>query len=318
MARNPVMLTALAVVHWNERRLPEQRADLYASIITWLARSREQPPGRMSTERAVALLQELALVMHSRDKGRQVQVSKRWAAEAIAPEWREPKAKDGLALAERFLDDEELDSGIIVGRGGEVRFWHLTFQEFLAAKALAGRPEAEQRAILFGKSRLYHPEWREVVLLLAGVLHQHQGSKTLDGFVGAVLDNLSGDATFAEQARAVGLLGAMFHDLAALGYAPDDRRYDVLLTQVLGIFDAERSRQIPVETRIEAADALGQAGDPRLDANHPDYWITIPAGTFWMGAQKEACQARRSGSGRPEAPTGGGFPGAARPQTHHC
>jgi predicted NACHT family NTPase len=46
MARNPVMLTALAVVHWNERRLPEQRADLYNSIITWLSRSREQRPGR--------------------------------------------------------------------------------------------------------------------------------------------------------------------------------------------------------------------------------------------------------------------------------
>ena len=46
MARNPVMLTALAVVHWNERRLPEQRADLYESIIHWLSRSREQRPGR--------------------------------------------------------------------------------------------------------------------------------------------------------------------------------------------------------------------------------------------------------------------------------
>lgn len=45
MARNPVMLTALAVVHWNERRLPEQRADLYESIVTWLARSREQRHG---------------------------------------------------------------------------------------------------------------------------------------------------------------------------------------------------------------------------------------------------------------------------------
>lgn len=33
LARNPVMLTALAVVHWNEKRLPEQRADLYESII---------------------------------------------------------------------------------------------------------------------------------------------------------------------------------------------------------------------------------------------------------------------------------------------
>ncbi|RQW04557.1 DUF4062 domain-containing protein, partial [candidate division KSB1 bacterium] len=41
LARNPVMLTALAVVHWNEKRLPEQRADLYDSIITWLLRSRE-------------------------------------------------------------------------------------------------------------------------------------------------------------------------------------------------------------------------------------------------------------------------------------
>ena len=35
MARSPVMLTALAVVHWNERRLPEQRADLFESILTW-------------------------------------------------------------------------------------------------------------------------------------------------------------------------------------------------------------------------------------------------------------------------------------------
>ncbi len=48
MARNPVMLTALAVVHWNERRLPEQRADLYESILNWLARSREQRSGRES------------------------------------------------------------------------------------------------------------------------------------------------------------------------------------------------------------------------------------------------------------------------------
>jgi hypothetical protein len=292
MARNPVMLTALAVVHWNERRLPEQRADLYASIILWLSRSREQRPGRMTAERAVALMQELALAMHSHDDGRQVQVSKRWAAEAIAPEWREPAPKDRLALAERFLDDEELDSGIIVGRGPEVRFWHLTFQEFLAAKALAGRPEPEQREILFGQSRLYHPEWREVVLLLAGVLHQHQGSKTLDGFVGAVLDTLSSDATLADQARAVGLLGAMFRDLAAVGYAPTDRRYDTLLTNVLGIFDAARSAQIPVATRIEAADALGQAGDPRLDASGPDYWVVVPAGTFWMGAQNEDPNAR--------------------------
>jgi hypothetical protein len=44
-------------------RLPEQRADLYESIIRWLSRSREQKPGRQKAERAVVLLQELALLM---------------------------------------------------------------------------------------------------------------------------------------------------------------------------------------------------------------------------------------------------------------
>jgi hypothetical protein len=69
LARNPVMLTALAVVHWNECRLPEQRADLYDSILHWLARSREQRPGRPSAERCLALLQELALYMQTHPVG---------------------------------------------------------------------------------------------------------------------------------------------------------------------------------------------------------------------------------------------------------
>ena len=53
MARNPVMLTALAVVHWNERRLPEQRAELYESILGWLAgRGRSRAAnGRSSASR---------------------------------------------------------------------------------------------------------------------------------------------------------------------------------------------------------------------------------------------------------------------------
>jgi hypothetical protein len=70
MARIPVMLTALAAVHWNQRRLPEQRADLYESIITWLLRSREQSEGRASADRCMTLLANLALAMQSHDKGR--------------------------------------------------------------------------------------------------------------------------------------------------------------------------------------------------------------------------------------------------------
>ena len=39
--------------------------------------------------------------------------------------------------AEHFLEEEELDSGIVVRRGDHLCFWHLSFQEFLAARAIA-------------------------------------------------------------------------------------------------------------------------------------------------------------------------------------
>lgn len=57
---------------------------------------------------------------------------------------------------------------------------------------------------------------------------------------------------------------------------------------MLGIFDARKSEGIELSVRLEAAEALAEAGDPRLW--HPqdnDYWVTIPAGTFLMGAQSK-------------------------------
>ncbi|MCP5109425.1 MAG: NACHT domain-containing protein, partial [bacterium] len=61
MARNPVMLTALAALHWNQKKLPEQRAELYESIIRWLARSREEKPDRVPADQSVRLHEALAL-----------------------------------------------------------------------------------------------------------------------------------------------------------------------------------------------------------------------------------------------------------------
>ena len=190
MARNPVMLTALAVVHWNEHRLPEQRADLYESIILWLLRSRDQRPGRASADRCATLLGDLALAMQSHPGGRQVQVSKRWAEEALAPRFRDLSEEEQLKEAGQFLDAEEVDSGIIVSRGNEVRFWHLTFLEYLAARAIAGQGDDAQRKILLTGDTLHKPEWREVVLLLGGILHVKQGVDRVDGLFSAVLKKL--------------------------------------------------------------------------------------------------------------------------------
>ena len=78
----------------------------------------------------------------------------------------------------------------------------------------------------------------------------------------------------------------MLRDLEPLKYPVPDGRYHDLLKTVMAIFDAKQSESVPIETRIAAADALGQTGDPRLDSRRDDYWVTVPAGKFLMGAQK--------------------------------
>jgi formylglycine-generating enzyme required for sulfatase activity len=287
LARNPVMLTALAVVHWHEKRLPEQRADLYESIIKWLAKSRERGPERPGPDQCITLLQDLALAMHDHPEGRQIQAPRHWAASQIAASFRGVEEDERTPLAERFLTAEEADSGIVVGRGEhDLRFWHLTFQEYLAARALAARFEGEFSRRLLNKDKLYRTEWREVVLLLGGVLFW-QGMQRVDGLFSAVLDTLGAKPSLAKKAQCVGLLGAVLRDLSPVGYQPDDVRYDTILNDVNAVFDCKRSERIPIDEAIAAAEAIGQAGDPRFaDLGSEDLRSTVPAGTFWMGAQK--------------------------------
>jgi hypothetical protein len=308
MARNPVMLTALAVLHWNEKRLPEQRADLYESIITWLARARMRP-GRSSPERCIDLLQNLALAMQAHPDGRQTQVPRRWAAETLALEWHGAPADEPLAEAERFLAQEELDSGIIVGRGDYVRFWHLTFQEYLAARALAACSSDEQRQMLLAQPTLYSAEWKEVVLLLAGVLYHH-GKKSVDRMISAVLDQLGRRPSLADQAQCVGLLGGAVHDLGPVDYQPADPRYRELLENVLAVFEPGWLQTGGGRSRTLWSKLIGVVSRPpsqvalmQLAARPPTCWakrgfpVTRPAIWTTSGVpSRRASPPRRSAS----------------------
>lgn len=304
MVRNPVMLTALAVVHWNERRLPEQRADLYDSIITWLSRSRQQRPGRPTAERTVALLGHLALAMQDHPEGRQTQVPQSWAAEAIAERFSD--AQDPAEAAVAFLRAEELDSGLVVGRGGDLRFWHLTFQEYLAAKSIDSLRESKQIRLLLGgeksKQRLCRSEWREVVLLLAGIMCTPEGDR-VDSLIEAILEDLSAGPQLldqlpelADQARCFGLLGAICRDLDPYKYRPSDPRYEQLKQSVMAIFTAAGSANVPVPTRVAASETLGRAGGPRpgvgLRADRsglPDIlWCNVPGGLMTRAHDRPA------------------------------
>ena len=60
--------------------------------------------------------------MQADPKGRQVQVSRRWAAERIAHRFGPSRDGDPEAIerADAFLAEEEIDSGIVVRRGHQL------------------------------------------------------------------------------------------------------------------------------------------------------------------------------------------------------
>jgi len=277
------MLTALVVVHWNENKLPEQRAELYKSIIGWLLRSREQKQGRLNAKLCQKLLQLLSLAMFIHPRGRQRQIDLNWAARAIQAKFEKTSDQTAQELAEQFLREEMMDSGVIVERNRRLEFWHLSFQEYLAGVEIGGLEDADRINLLYQNDRLYQVEWREVMLLLAGVLFDQSEAK-MNHLVNAIIDreeNLSLPNELPRLSRAVGLLGGMVRDLSVFHYQPANPSYPQILNSVMGIFQQETFRKVPVRIRIEAADALGKVGDPRLE---DDPMIEIPGGIFWMGA----------------------------------
>lgn len=268
MARNPLMLSALAVVHYNERRLPDQRAELYECILQWLAKSRMEKAGRPRPETILNYLGFLAFTMQDVKGQYRIRIGKGQAAEWLAQEFA------ALENASEFLDSEELDSGIIAADGNDLKFYHRSYQEFLAARYLA-----ERRAALRwqdARPRLLRQEWRESFILLAGVLY-NKGEDVLHEFFENLLAFGVGEKSLADRARVVGLAGSMLNDLRVVRYELNREAaqpYAELRQDVLRIFEPDGAPDINIRERAEIANALGQAGDPRLCLPKDErYWV---------------------------------------------
>ena len=120
IAANPVMLTSLCVVHWNEGRLPEGRERVYRAVIRWLLAARDEQRkeegfGGRFAETAFA---RLALAMQQAEGGRRVQLDLHAAAEAVDPVVRrhfpnQETAEERRETAKDWLRFECLGSGIV-------------------------------------------------------------------------------------------------------------------------------------------------------------------------------------------------------------
>ena len=264
MATTPVMLTALAAIHYNERRLPDDRADLYKSILYWLAGSRERKPGRRRDKECIKLLALLAFGMQTHAGGRIAQAERSLAADLL-----ESKIPDRDKASE-FLEEEELDSGILVSCGAKVEFLHLTFQEYLAATHLEGLREQDQAATVLQARHRYTPEWREFLCLFGASLSEPRAQ----GLFSLLLEN--GGWTLFDRSKTLALIVAMLQDKKGLEI--DDERYLDFARDMIHLFDSgPETHDIDGWTRGNAALAWEQLNDcsRRRRPSDPNYWITI-------------------------------------------
>jgi formylglycine-generating enzyme required for sulfatase activity len=286
LARNPLMLTSLAVLHLRRNRLPEQRVKLYEQILDWLA---EQAVDRHREYKKDSLLERfgfLALGMQEWKGGQKVAIGIDDAAALLAPE------AQSLAPMRRFLEQAQIDSGIVTLRGGEIAFWHRSFQEYLAARTLADLPDAG----IATKARelLYSAEGREVLPLVAGCMAEKAKQRLT-----LLFEDLARDAgsqkLLERKAHAAGVLGNMLADVAPFEYTlsgPAEKHYRELRDAVTAIFEKGKAREIGLKTRVAAAEALDRASQARLRTPDQDaYWVEIRGGRFPIGGDTKAYQS---------------------------
>ncbi|WNG20785.1 NACHT domain-containing protein [Cystobacter fuscus] len=178
LARNPFLLSSLALIHRAEGRLPRHRVQAYEIFArtlceTWGQARRVVASGTSTRdiryeEEAIPILGELALRLHldwptgvaPEDFVIRVLSQSSQERTGVEPSEAERSARE-------FLDRAGREVQILLERGaGQWGFLHLTFQEFFTAVGLLSAENFESVAF----EHLFEPRWEEVIRLGVGYM----------------------------------------------------------------------------------------------------------------------------------------------------
>ncbi len=282
---SPLLVRLLLIVHFNNRKLPDERAELFDKAINALLQvdyGREESDIReLSTDwkRYRDMAQHLAFHMHQqgRDQGREI--------EELALKKALREEADFKPRIDDFLSHARQRGSVLEERDGAYRFIHLALQEFLVARYLREVIGGESREAILAilNNRLDDPWWREPILLLVGYMAIN-ATKSARDFIGALAR--AGNPPNAQFAAAelAGVAALEWRDSGETIRAECARRIVALLS------DLQASATFKPILRARAGDTLARLGDPRFDAGHwylpnePLFgFIEIPAGDFKMG-----------------------------------
>lgn len=285
LASTPLLLTILALMKRQGVTLPERRVQLYDQYVntllsTWnRARSLSgRAPGRDIDEiQTVRILAPLALWMHEVSPGVGL-VGREEMRRKLEELFTERGDASPHQAARQFLLDVREHAALLLERGpGEYGFIHLTFEEYLAAVALALLGQGDSTPIIERLSNhVGEQAWREVTLLTIGYLGIRQQLPKIAGeVVEALVEQQPGPP-----GEAVVLAGDAVLDTWPGGVSIQSRER-VMHSLVQTMHDGG----VRPELRRHAGLLLGRLGWRPGDL---DRFVEIPAGEYQAGVKKEA------------------------------
>jgi formylglycine-generating enzyme required for sulfatase activity len=284
LASTPLLLTILALMKRQGVSLPERRVQLYDQYVTTLlstwnrARSLSgRAPGRDIDElQTIRILAPLALWMHEISPGVGL-IGREDMRRRLEELFLERGDSSAHQAARQFLTDVREHAALLLERGpGEYGFIHLTFEEYLAAVALAFKGQGNAEPIIETLSNHVGDQaWREVTLLTIGYLGIRQQLPKVAGEVVEALVNRQP----GPPGEAVVLAGDAVLDTWPGGVSVPSRDYVIQALQV-----TMQDGDIRPELRRRAGLLLGRLGWRPSDL---DRFAEISAGEYQSGLKKD-------------------------------
>ncbi len=327
LARLPLLLTVMALVHANKGTLPDARALLYYECIDILLLRWRQSRGehdlltrlgvsQFRSSDLLALMARLGFAAHERaersaeEVNRPADLSESEVMRLLADGFAQYDDRRKYHLAEMVLHALMQGNGLLLKRGPDVyAFPHRTFQEFLAGYHLLRQPNALRLCL----ERSPQAQWHEALLLMAGyqVLAGGEFDKPLS-LVEKLLERspreqvLAGELlTVLGRERVAGYDPALLASgglwrrvhrallrLAVQGQAPAvPATLRVRAGLVMGrlcVYDQDAVTTPIVDPRLPLAlIGLSVQQSPRWHEALQAYWCPISAGPFWYGDDRK-------------------------------